>query len=139
MFPRCVMSAFFLLFFSIDLFVQYKWLENDLASVDRKRTPWVILTGHRPMYVRYKYFIIKISHNFSSENCTDDPTASDYIVAIHMQESFEDLLYKYRVDLAFWGHYHSYERTCAVYKQMCTPGTFLGNFSFKIWHKCPFR
>ncbi len=36
-----------------------------------------------------------------------------------MQRSFEDLLYKYRVDLAFWAHYHSYERTCKVYKQEC--------------------
>ena len=23
------------------------------------------------------------------------------------------------MDLAFWGHYHSYERTCAVYKHQC--------------------
>ena len=32
---------------------------------------------------------------------------------------FEDLLYKYHVDLALWAHYHSYERTCAVYKRKC--------------------
>lgn len=36
-----------------------------------------------------------------------------------MQHLFEDLLYKHQVDLAFWAHYHSYERTCAVYKQKC--------------------
>ena len=36
-----------------------------------------------------------------------------------MQHLFEDLLYKYRVDLALWAHYHSYERTCAVYKNDC--------------------
>ena len=36
-----------------------------------------------------------------------------------MQHLFEDLLYKYRVDLALWAHYHSYERTCAVYKKEC--------------------
>jgi len=29
---------------------QYKWLENDLKNVDRKKTPWVVLGGHRPMY-----------------------------------------------------------------------------------------
>ena len=29
---------------------QYTWLENDLKSVDRSKTPWVILGGHRPMY-----------------------------------------------------------------------------------------
>ena len=39
-----------------------------------------------------------------------------------MQHAFESLLYKYKVDLAFWAHYHSYERTCPVYQRQCTPG-----------------
>ena len=29
---------------------QYMWLENDLKKIDRKKTPWVILGGHRAMY-----------------------------------------------------------------------------------------
>ena len=29
---------------------QYSWLEKDLQNVDRTKTPWVILAGHRPMY-----------------------------------------------------------------------------------------
>ena len=29
---------------------QYSWLEKDLQNVDRVKTPWVILAGHRPMY-----------------------------------------------------------------------------------------
>jgi acid phosphatase type 7 len=28
----------------------YAWLERDLGSVDRKKTPWVVVHGHRPMY-----------------------------------------------------------------------------------------
>jgi acid phosphatase len=31
-------------------YAQYKWLKNDLANVDRKKTPWVIVMSHRPMY-----------------------------------------------------------------------------------------
>jgi hypothetical protein len=45
--------------------------------------------------------------------------SGDVFVSLGMQHLFEDLLYKYRVDLAFWAHYHSYERTCAVYKKKC--------------------
>lgn len=29
---------------------QYEWMENDLKSVNRTLTPWVVLAGHRPMY-----------------------------------------------------------------------------------------
>ncbi|KAF4978012.1 hypothetical protein FDECE_18280, partial [Fusarium decemcellulare] len=31
-------------------FQQYQWLKTDLAKVDRYKTPWVIVMGHRPMY-----------------------------------------------------------------------------------------
>ena len=30
------------------------------------------------------------------------------------------LIQKYNVDLALWGHHHSYQRTCHVYKEKCT-------------------
>jgi hypothetical protein len=30
---------------------QYSFIEKDLASVDRKVTPWLIVGGHRPMYI----------------------------------------------------------------------------------------
>ena len=46
---------------------------------------------------------------------------ADYKVTLGMQKAFENLLYKYHVDLALWSHYHSYERTCRVYKQKCRP------------------
>jgi Calcineurin-like phosphoesterase len=31
-------------------YAQYKWLKRDLESVDRKKTPWVVVMSHRPMY-----------------------------------------------------------------------------------------
>jgi len=79
---------------------QYNWIAKDLINVNRSITPWLIFNGHRPMY--------------TSENYMDD-----YNVSLHMQSLFEDLLYENHVDIALWGHYHSYERTCAVYNQTC--------------------
>jgi len=69
--------------------VQLAWLKNDLASVDRKKTPWVIAGGHRPWYV-------------SQSECTD------------CQNAFEPLLLEYGVDLVLHGHKHFYERQSAI-------------------------
>lgn len=79
---------------------QYKWLENDLASVDRSRTPWLVVEVHRPMYNNEMY-------------------ASDYKVAENLQVLFEDLLVQYDVDLVLAGHYHSYLRSCRIYQDKC--------------------
>ena len=27
---------------------------------------------------------------------------------------------EFKVDIAFWGHHHTYQRTCPVYKSVCT-------------------
>jgi hypothetical protein len=31
-------------------YAQYQWLAENLASVDRTKTPWLIVMSHRPMY-----------------------------------------------------------------------------------------
>jgi len=80
---------------------QYQWLEEELASVDRCVTPWLILLLHRPMYVVY-------------------PHKSNRDVGEHIQASLEDLLERYRVDATIAGHVHSYYRTCPVYGNTCT-------------------
>jgi hypothetical protein len=30
---------------------QWQWIEADLRNVDRTKTPWIIFSGHRPMYI----------------------------------------------------------------------------------------
>jgi hypothetical protein len=30
---------------------QWQWIEADLRKVDRTKTPWIIFSGHRPMYI----------------------------------------------------------------------------------------
>ncbi len=81
---------------------QHQWLAADLKSVDRSVTPWLVVMSHRAMY--------------SSENYPKDVK-----VGWHLLEAVEDLFYEYKVDLALWGHYHSYERTCAVFRKRCNP------------------
>ncbi len=70
---------------------QYLWLENDLASVDRSVTPWIIFGGHRAMYINSNY---------------GGSVTSDIVVMDLLIENVEPLLWKYRVNLAFWGHNH---------------------------------
>ncbi|CAF1045225.1 unnamed protein product [Adineta steineri] len=77
---------------------QYTWLENDLRSVNRSRTPWLIVGSHRPMYTS----LVVI-----------DP------IGLMLQLHIEPLLYKYQVDLNLYGHIHSYERTCPMYQHQC--------------------
>ena len=72
---------------------QLKWLEQDLitANSNRKEQPWIFVQGHRPIY---------------QGNNTD----------INLQKAMEDLFYKYKVDIYFTGHVHSYERTWPTYQ-----------------------
>ncbi|KAL4308137.1 hypothetical protein GQ457_01G033280 [Hibiscus cannabinus] len=62
---------------------QYRWLETDLAKVDRKVTPWLVATWHPPWYSTY---------------------TAHYREAECMRVEMEDLLYKYGVDIVFNGH-----------------------------------
>ena len=44
---------------------------------------------------------------------------ADYNVTLHIRENLERLTDKYQVDVVLAGHYHSYERTCKVSKEVC--------------------
>ena len=75
---------------------QYKWLEADLAKLDRSRTPWLIVGMHAPWYNS------NVAHQGEMEN---------------MRSTMEDLLFEYGVDMVFAGHVHAYERSERVYRQ----------------------
>jgi len=86
---------------------QYNFLAKDLASVDRLKTPWVIFAGHRPMYI-------------SSTN--NAQPAGDQPIALLLRQHVEPLLFHNKVDMAWWGHHHSYQRSCPVFNETCTAG-----------------
>ncbi|XP_050220986.1 probable inactive purple acid phosphatase 27 [Mercurialis annua] len=82
---------------------QYKFIENCLASVDRRKQPWLIFATHR---------VLGYSSNdwYGKEGSFEEPMG---------RESLQKLWQKYKVDIAFYGHVHNYERSCPVYQSRC--------------------
>ena len=66
---------------------QFAWLEQDLASVSRERTPWVIVYGHRSIYC----------------SCDGDCDSAATTVRDGPQ-GMEELFKKHSVDLFINGH-----------------------------------
>jgi len=89
--------------------VQYLALERMLKKIDRSTTPWVIFAGHRPMYVDSRFFSVSMAP---------------------LQAEIEPLLLVHKVDLALWGHHHSYQRSCP----MRTNGACVGHGEHGIVH-----
>ncbi|KAG6420000.1 hypothetical protein SASPL_116514 [Salvia splendens] len=79
---------------------QYKWLQRDLANVNRDVTPWLVATWHPPWYTTY-------TAHYREVEC--------------MRVSMEELLYQYGVDIVFNGHVHAYERSNRVYNYTLDP------------------
>eukprot|EP00903_Cladosiphon_okamuranus_P008291 g7978.t1 len=95
---------------------QYEFIEDDFSSVDRTKTPWLVFAGHRPMYVN--------SGGAGAGDCEgpaamEPNCANDQPVAKLMRDTLERLLLEYEVDLAVYGHHHSYQRTCLVANEVC--------------------
>lgn len=80
--------------------VQYKWLEEELKRVDRKKTPWVIVSIHQPGY------------------CS---LASRY-PGNTLVRGIEPLLVRGGVELVLAGHDHDYEASCPVTDSKCGSG-----------------
>ncbi|KAH7673417.1 Phosphodiesterase I protein [Dioscorea alata] len=82
---------------------QYKFIEHCLASVDRRKQPWLIFLAHRVLGYSSGSF-------YGIEGSFEEPMG---------RESLQELWQKYKVDIAFYGHVHNYERTCPVYQNTC--------------------
>ncbi|BDA46086.1 probable inactive purple acid phosphatase 27 [Coccomyxa sp. Obi] len=83
------------------------WIEDDLKSVDRSKTPWLLVGVHRMFYCD------------SSDYRSDDD--GDQTMAVRMRASLEDLFNEFKIDAMFFGHMHAYARTCPTYKNQCKP------------------
>ena len=79
---------------------QYKFILNDLRSVNRSVTPWVVFGGHRPMYSS------PYTHGFIN-------------LRARWWKPLEDLLLRFQVDLCLYGHVHNAELTCPMYRGQC--------------------
>jgi len=76
---------------------QYQWLveELEIASANRRLTPWIMVMVHVPLY-----------NTFSAHQ--DEETT------IYMLEMIEPLFIKHRVNLVMSGHAHGYSRSTNV-------------------------
>ncbi len=81
---------------------QYAWLKQDLWSVDRTITPWIIVIMHCPWY------------NSNMKHSNDAQT-------VIMKSAMEKLFFQYGVNIVFSGHVHAYERTYPVYQNRADP------------------
>ena len=107
---------------------QLAWLKEDLAAVDRTKTPWVIAMSHYPMYMSQeptaqKQFEASVGEPWlnadrcefegHSTNCTGGPewqarsSSKESVGSARLE--IEPLLHSMGVDLYWAGHIHYYQ------------------------------
>lgn len=93
---------------------QYAWLQHDLAVAasheNRRRRPWLVVMGHRPMYCS----------NSDDPDCSLEYTRTGFLGLFGL----EPLLQEFGVDLVVWAHEHSYERTWPLYDNKVYNGSY---------------
>jgi hypothetical protein len=72
--------------------VQYEWLEQELQAIDRKVTPWLLVSFHAPLYTTFQGHV-------------------DELEAVNMKQAMEPLFVKYGVNIVVSGHDHGFMKT----------------------------
>ena len=113
---------------------QLAWLDKNLAAVDRKATPWVIVSSHFPLYHGTNALNAGASADFYTGEEPERYATSghEYINAAkgektlgELQNFFtsklEPVLMKHGVDIYFAGHVHDYCSTFPICSgKLCT-------------------
>nr|AIG55469.1 secreted protein [Thraustotheca clavata] len=116
---------------------QFEFLKKDLASVDRTKTPYIIVFKHNTYYsswVKHQCQCSSVKFEIDDpESCWKgnyymNQTAGagelgDTRAEPHcgLQAKFEDVYMQYGVDAVIAGHVHCYERTAPIYKNKINP------------------
>ena len=106
--------------------LQLAWLEADLASVDRRVTPWIMIMSHFPIF----HSAAKANENMSLAHYLGDEDLADYALdgenmdfvpcekepckkikdfQLEIGQALQPIFAKYGVDIYNAGHVHSYE------------------------------
>ncbi|KAK8505396.1 hypothetical protein V6N13_045835 [Hibiscus sabdariffa] len=72
---------------------QWLWLRDELKKVDRKKTPWLIILMHVPIY---------------------NSNQAHFMEGESMRAVFEHWFVHHKVDFIFAGHVHAYERSYRI-------------------------
>ncbi len=99
---------------------QIDYLILNLNNTDRKKFPYLIVTGHRPIYCSNKNY----------DDCV-------FWQRDILRNKFENLLLKYNVTIYISAHEHSYERICPIYNGSCQNTSsnnkyYLSNLNYTI-------
>jgi hypothetical protein len=104
---------------------QWAWLDQDLANVNRSATPWIVFGGHRSMYINSAY-----GPNVDGKY----RASSDIAVSNLMIKHVEPLLWKYKVNLGFYGHMHTVQRQSAVLDHKVVQKSVPRTIDGATWH-----
>jgi len=82
----------------------FEWIEADLkaANASRGERPWVVIATHQPIYCSF--------------NSMEDQAEKRCYNFYERWVEFEELYFKYRVDMVLQGHVHTWERMGPTYK-----------------------